>query len=115
MEKSEKSKNQTDEAIKKAKDAYDAAAKIVETLEDFDNILQENKRKADEQMAIKAETKTNLEASNELSKKFGENLNEAKQNLNDASKKATDASINLNLVKNVGLYSHYILFLRILF
>lgn len=104
LKRSETAKNLTEESMKKAKDAYDMAAKIVQTLENIEDVLQENKRKADEQLAIKAETKTNLESSNELSKKFGENLANTKKNLDDASRNAFNADTKLSYAKNVTVY-----------
>lgn len=60
LRKSEESKNATDDAVKAINDSFDKAKKTLETLENFDEVLKNNKEKAREALTLEAEINSNL-------------------------------------------------------
>lgn len=67
LERSELTKNNTQAAITSAKDSYTNASNILETYENFDNILGKNIEKSSEAMRFTDETSISIrECQNEL-------------------------------------------------
>jgi DNA repair ATPase RecN len=60
LRKSEESKNATDDAVKSINDSFEKAKKTLETLENFDEVLKNNKEKAREALTLETEINANL-------------------------------------------------------
>ena len=70
LERSEKAKNLSDDAFKMANDSFQKASNILNTLENFKEVISANKKKAEAAEILKSEINGNLEDARILSTKI---------------------------------------------
>jgi methyl-accepting chemotaxis protein len=85
MRNSETSKNGTDDAVKAISDAFEEAKKTLETMENFDEVLKNNKEKVREALTLETEINANL-------KELGDELDDANKLMIELDKKIQLAS-----------------------
>lgn len=78
-----------------AKEAFGNASEIVETLENFDAKLEENKASAAEQWNLKPEAEANIEAAKNLSQKVGHDFYNTRLNIERAASFSGEVEIDL--------------------
>jgi ABC-type transporter Mla subunit MlaD len=111
---SERAKNASDQALNLATNSYNNASNILKTLENFDTIFQENKKKADDAILLKDKIDNNIAESNKLLNQFNNNLRKTKENLDSSSSNLKRVEFVLNFKSKV-IFCFYIIEKRIFF
>jgi hypothetical protein len=107
---SDRTKNESDSAIKLANEVFENATKVLNTLNNFENIINQGKKSLDEAEALKPTIDGNIKSSEELLLQIQQKLQKTKVALNEA-KRSSDKSINmLGLANNVLILVKMILF-----
>lgn len=95
LERSEAARNRTEISLALAKEAFANASEIVETLENFDAKLEENKESAAKQWNLKPEAEANIETARNLSIKLSNDLYQTRSNIEKASAFSNDVLVDL--------------------
>ena len=101
FERSEMAKNLSDKSFKMANDAYQNASFILNTLENFKEVIAANKEKAEKAENLKSEINANLEDSRALFNKINTESMSIKQNLSASQVDLNTAIANLEKADKV--------------
>ena len=102
LERSENARNRTELSLTLAKEAFGNATEIVETLENFDDKLKENKEAADKEWNLEPEAKSNLELAGNLSLTINNKLYPIRTNLSEAARFLDETQVDLRRVNQAS-------------